>query len=92
MGKSARLPPNSSGFADRFGFMPNDVSVVCAWCPTAASGSDGRVSHGICVACAMEFLKKLPREYLQTIAEPDGTVTLFSGHKFAIPGPDESVR
>ncbi len=32
----------------------------------------------------MEFLRKLPREYLETIAEPDGTVTLLSGHKLDI--------
>jgi len=32
----------------------------------------------------MGFLKKLPREYLQSIAEPDGTVTLFSGHKLEL--------
>ena len=32
----------------------------------------------------MDFLKKLPREYLQSIAEPDGTVSLFSGHRLDI--------
>ena len=64
--------------------MPDAVSVVCAWCTAPVSGSGGPVSHGICVACAMDFLKKLPREYLQTIAEPDGTVTLFSGHKLDV--------
>ncbi len=64
--------------------MPEEVSVVCAWCTTVVSDGGGSVSHGICVACAKNFLKKLPREYLQTIAEPDGTVTLFSGHKLDI--------
>lgn len=37
----------------------------------------------------MSFLEKLPREYLRSIAEPDGTVTLFSGHKLAVPGDDQ---
>lgn len=32
----------------------------------------------------MGFIKKLPKEYLASIAEPDGTVTLFSGHKLAV--------
>ncbi|MEO8540111.1 MAG: hypothetical protein ABI577_10265 [bacterium] len=61
--------------------MTEEIAIVCAWCSTRVTGSGSRVSHGICVACATDFLKKLPREYLQSIAEPDGTVNLFSGHK-----------
>lgn len=61
------------------------MSVVCAWCGETVSGEGTRVSHGICPDCAIGFLKKLPPEYLATIAEPDGTVTLFSGHKFKLP-------
>lgn len=64
--------------------MPESVSVVCAWCSAPQSGEGERVSHGICVNCAVDFLKKLPKEYLATIAEPDGTVALFSGHKLDI--------
>ncbi len=64
--------------------MPQSVSVVCAWCSGPQTSSGERVSHGICVSCAMDFLKKLPREYLQSIAEPDGTVDLFSGHRLDI--------
>lgn len=48
--------------------MAEGVAVVCAWR----------------VACAIGFLKKLPREYLQGIAEADGTVTLFSCHRFDV--------
>ncbi|MGE0601531.1 MAG: hypothetical protein AB7J35_18960 [Dehalococcoidia bacterium] len=64
--------------------MAKSVSVVCAWCSAPQSSDGEQVSHGICVACAMEFLKKLPREYLQSIADPDGTVALFSGHRLDI--------
>jgi len=64
--------------------MAEDIPVVCAWCTTPVPGRDGPVSHGICVACALKFLKTLPREYLASIAEPDGTVTLFSGHRFDV--------
>ena len=64
--------------------MAETVAVVCAWCSTPVRESGTSVSHGICVKCAMGFLKKLPREYLQSIAEPDGTVTLFSGHKLEL--------
>lgn len=64
--------------------MAETVAVVCAWCSTPVRESGTSVSHGICVECAMGFLKKLPREYLQSIAEPDGTVTLFSGHKLEL--------
>ena len=64
--------------------MPQSVSIVCAWCSAPQTSPGEQVSHGICVACAMDFLKKLPREYLQSIAEPDGTVSLFSGHRLDI--------
>jgi hypothetical protein len=62
-------------------------SVVCAWCNVSVSRSRSSesVSHGICVPCAIGFLKRLPPEYLRSIAEPDGTVTLFSGHRFELP-------
>lgn len=69
--------------------MSESVTVVCAWCSVLVSGGDGPVSHGICVDCAMNFLKTLPREYLRSIAEPDGTVTLFSGHSLTIPSDDQ---
>jgi hypothetical protein len=32
----------------------------------------------------MEFIKRLPKEYLATIAEPDGTVNFFSDQRFDI--------
>jgi hypothetical protein len=64
--------------------MSDGERVVCAWCtvPSPAVGSDERL--GICVQCALGFLKRLPRAYLESIAEPDGTVTLFSGHRLDI--------
>ncbi len=64
--------------------MIGNVSVVCAWCSSVVTPGGEYVSHGICPECALNFLKKLPREYLETIAEPDGTVTLLSGHKLDI--------
>jgi len=65
----------------------NDLPVVCAWCnaPVSAEIPAGHVSHGICVPCAIGFLKRLPPDYLKSIAEPDGTVALFSGHQFEVP-------
>lgn len=68
------------------------TAVVCAWCNVAVSGAPAgaRVSHGICVPCAIGFLKRLPPEYLRSIAEPDGTVTLFSGHRFEVPAAGDS--
>jgi hypothetical protein len=66
--------------------MAEELEVVCAWCtaPVSTVASSGRVSHGICVDCAVAFLKKLPKDYLATIAEPDGTVSLFSGHRLDV--------
>lgn len=32
----------------------------------------------------MDFLRRLPKEYLASIADEDGTVTLFSGHRLDI--------
>jgi len=32
----------------------------------------------------MEFIKKLPKDYLRSIAEPDGTVNLFSDQRLDI--------
>jgi hypothetical protein len=60
--------------------------VVCAWCNASVFGSRSaeNVSHGICVPCAVGFLKRLPPEYLRSIAEADGTVTLFPGHRVAL--------
>ena len=62
-------------------------SVVCAWCNASVFGSRSaeNVSHGICVPCAVGFLRRLPPEYLRSIAESDGAVTLFSGHRFEVP-------
>ena len=60
------------------------MNVVCAWCTAAISGQGEQVSHGICVQCALHFLKRLPREYLSSIADEDGTVSLFSGHRLDI--------
>lgn len=55
----------------------DDVAIICAWCNQQVSGSGSRVSHGICVECAMSFLRKLPPEYRATITGPDGNLTLF---------------
>jgi hypothetical protein len=65
------------------------TAVVCAWCGALASGAlpAERVSHGICADCAIGFLRRLPPEYLRSIAEPDGAVTLFSGHRLRL-APD----
>ena len=70
----------------RFEAMSDGVSVVCAWCSaTVSSGGPGdRVSHGICLDCAMDFLRRLPKEYLASIADEDGTVTLFCGYRLDI--------
>jgi hypothetical protein len=62
------------------------LTIVCAWCGTTVERGGEQVSHGICVDCAMSFLARLPAEYLQSVADPDGTVTLFSGHKLPIEG------
>jgi hypothetical protein len=61
-------------------------SVVCAWCNASVFGSRSaeHAAHGICVPCAVGFLKRLPPEYLRSVAEPDGAVTLFSGHRFLL--------
>lgn len=55
------------------------LTIVCAWCACIVREGGPRESHGICVACAMRFLNLLPRPYLESIADPDGMVTLFSG-------------
>jgi hypothetical protein len=64
--------------------MAEDIVVVCAWCASVAEHAGKAVSHGICPACAMKMLKRLPQEYLEAIAEADGTVSLFSGEKFQV--------
>lgn len=65
------------------------LPVICAWCSARVSGENqtGTVSHGICPDCALTFLKRLPEAYLRSIAEPDGTVSLFSGHRFSVINP-----
>ncbi len=64
----------------------NELTVVCAWCTAVVQQGTARVSHGICVDCAMTFLSRLPDEYLSSIADSDGKVTLFSGHKLSVRG------
>lgn len=65
------------------------MKVICAWCDKVVSEGGGTVSHGICPECALQMLRKLPAHYLASIADADGTVTLFSGHKFRL-GDEES--
>ena len=65
-------------------------SIVCAWCCTTVERRGEQISHGICVDCAMGLLARLPAEYLKSIANPDGTVSLFSGHKLPIEGPAQA--
>ncbi len=66
---------------------PGDLATVCAWCRLRLSGSPAaRISHGICPRCARAFLERLPAAYLESIADDDGTVTLFSGYRFALEG------
>ena len=62
------------------------MRVICAWCSTvvASEPADAKTSHGICPRCAEGFVKRLPAAYLASIADPDGTVTLFSGHRFQV--------
>jgi hypothetical protein len=60
------------------------LTVICAWCETTVRAGGEQVSHGICATCAVNFLQTLPAAYLRSIAEPDGTVTLFSGVKFSV--------
>jgi hypothetical protein len=69
----------------------DDQPVVCAWCNAAVSSSNSteQLSHGICVPCAIRLLKRLPPEYLKSIAGPDGSVTLVSGHRFEVPAPGD---
>ncbi len=38
-------------------------------------------------ACARRFLDQLPLAYLASIADADGTVTLFSGYRFEVAAP-----
>ncbi len=61
------------------------LRIVCAWCGSAVSGArEAPVSHGICAGCARRFLDQLPLAYLASIADADGTVTLFSGYRFEV--------
>jgi len=60
------------------------LTVICAWCEATVRAGGWQISHGICTNCAVSFLKTLPADYLRSIAESDGTVTLFSGVKFAV--------
>jgi len=68
------------------------LTVVCAWCETTVRAGGVQVSHGICTTCAVGFLNTLPADYLRSIADPDGTVTLFSGVKFAVGAAAEVAR
>ena len=61
------------------------LTVICAWCDAVVQPGGPEISHGICTNCAVSFLSRLPVEYLRSIAEPDGTVTLFSGVQFVVP-------
>lgn len=64
--------------------MDGQLRVVCAWCDVELSAGTGEhVSHGICVACAKDFVARLPETYLAAIAGEDGAVTLFSGETVA---------
>ncbi len=63
------------------------MTVVCAWCGALIAPGGEQLSHGICVSCATDFMSRLPRAFLESVADPDGTVTLFSGHKLPIDGP-----
>lgn len=61
------------------------LAVVCAWCGVAVRGqAGGAISHGICPDCARLFLRRLPAAYLASIADGDGSVTLFSGYRFRL--------
>lgn len=68
----------------------DQLTVVCAWCTAVVRQGTARVSHGICVECAMTFLARLPAEYLSSIADADGKVTLFSGHQLSVRRPAAS--
>ena len=60
------------------------LTVVCAWCSTVVQRGGERTSHGICGPCAMDFLARLPHEFLRSVADTDGTVSLFSGLRFSV--------
>lgn len=62
----------------------SQVTVICAWCEAVVTPGSDQVSHGICTACARDFIARLPRSFLESVAEPDGTVTLFTGHKLSL--------
>ena len=62
----------------------SQVTVVCAWCNAIVSPGGEQISHGICTACAKDFMARLPRSFLESVAEPDGTVTLFTGRKLGL--------
>lgn len=68
-------------------------SVVCAWCNATVFGTPPgeSVSHGICVPCAVSLIKRLPPDYLKSIAEPDGAVTLFSGYRVEVSSPADAA-
>ena len=65
-------------------------TIVCAWCFTTVESRGEQISHGICVECAMGLLARLPADYLRSIADADGTVSLFSGHKLQVEGPAQA--
>ncbi len=39
--------------------LPGDITVICAWCERVLSQGGKLISHGICPACAAEYLAQL---------------------------------
>jgi len=62
----------------------NPCSQLMSACRCAMRRSRAAWLHG---CCAVGVLKHLPPEYLRSIAEPDGAVALFSGHRIEL-APD----
>lgn len=60
------------------------LTVVCAWCDCTVREGGDTISHGICADCAVGFMSRLPLDYLRMIADADGKVALFSGHRLDI--------
>ena len=68
------------------------MTLICAWCSQVITRGGDQVSHGICVLCAMDFMARLPRSFLDSVADADGTVTLFSGQKLPLERPTSTER
>jgi hypothetical protein len=60
------------------------LTVVCAWCDCTVREGGSIVSHGICADCATGFISRMSIDYLRMIADADGMVSLFSGHRLDI--------